>query len=93
MITKLFLSGFSNWDNPITYLCLLVLFVVFLSVPVLLQAKSILKEEGIEIIQVIFNNSFGGIFKWSSTHQTRVAILLIVIVLLGIIWALTAGVQ
>jgi hypothetical protein len=91
MISNIFLSGFFSLDNPILYLVLLVVLIIFLTVRIVIYANRILKEEGIEITHLIFENSFGGILKWSATHQTRVAILFFIILLLGIIWALSAG--
>lgn len=91
MISTIFLSGFASWDNPITYLALFVLLVVFLSARFLISANRILKQEGIEITDVIFKNNFGGLLKWSSAYPTRVSVILVLIVLLGIIWALTSG--
>lgn len=92
MLSTVFLSGFSNWDNPVTYLTLLVLFVVFLSARIVVFANKVLKQEGIEITHVVFKNNFGGILKWSSAHPRAVSLILIIIALLGIIWALTSGI-
>lgn len=92
MLSTVFLSGFSNWDNPVTYLTLLVLFVVFLSARIVVFANKVLKQEGIEITHVVFKNNFGGILKWSSAHPRTVSLILIIIALLGIIWALTSGI-
>lgn len=92
MISTIFLSGFASWDNPVTYLAILVILVLFLSARFLISANRILKQEGIEMTNVILKYNFGGILKWSSAHPKRVSVILLIIVLIGIILALTSGV-
>lgn len=80
-----------NWNNPLNYLFLLVFIVIFLSLGIILRANRILKKEEIKTTHFILNNNFGGLTKWLSTYQIHLGIQLFVLVLLGIICALTIG--
>ncbi len=91
MSCNILLSGFWGWENPMIYLILLVLLVVFISAQVIMYASRILREEGIGLTQAVCNSNFGGLLKWTSTHPGRVSALILLIVLIGIIWAISAG--
>lgn len=90
MNSNILLSGFWGWENPMIYLILLVLLVVFISAQVIMYASRILKEEGVELTQAVFNSNFGGLLKWTSTHPSRVSVIILFIAAIGIIWALSA---
>ncbi len=80
-----------DWTNPITYLFLVVLTVVFFSVHSILYANGVLKEEGIKTTNYILNVNFGSLFKSLTTYQTHLEIQIFVLVLLGILFFLTIG--
>lgn len=78
-----------NWNNPQTYFLLIflimVLFVIIRSIIFIITGYRILKKEGIPIKVNFLTVDFDGMLKWSSVHQTKVAIIGLMILLLGII--------
>lgn len=77
-----------GWNNPITYLFVFILLIIFLSVHTVQFASRVLKEEDIKTTHFMLNNNFGRLFKWLTTYQTHFGIQLFIIILLGIIGAL-----
>ncbi len=78
-----------GWNNPLSWLFLLVLIVVFFSVHIIINANMLLKEEGLQTNNFILNLNLSGLIKKRPAYQTHLVIQLFVLVLLTIIWVLT----
>lgn len=86
MLNHTILIEILNWNDPLTYLYLIVLLVGIASVNVILNASHFLKEAGMELKISIFN--FSSFLRWASTHERKLGIIMFVIILSGIIWAI-----
>lgn len=91
MSTNILLNDVLTWSNPLTYFFIMVLFVMLRSVRIIINANRILKDGGVELSYNLFGNRFANMFRWTSVHQTKTGVIMILIVLLGIIAALRFG--
>lgn len=85
------LSDMITWSNPLTYLFITILFVLFKSIRLVIHANQVLRESGIQLSYSLFGNPSGDLLKWTASHETKTGVILILIVILGIIIAITPG--
>lgn len=81
------LSATLNWSNPLTYIFLAALIVVFAGIMVIVKTNQYMKEAGITSGTSFFD--FDDILKWMSVNEKTTGVILFVIVLAGVILALT----
>jgi len=89
MLNNITLAGILNWNDPLTYLYLVVFLILIASIQVILSANHFIKEAGGELKISLFN--YSSFLKWASTHEIKLGIIMLFIVLSGVIWAIYFG--
>lgn len=92
MSSNVYLGDVLTLSSPLTYFFGVILLVILISVREIITTTRILKGEGIQLSYSLFGNPFANIFKWTSVHQTKTGVIMILIVLSGIIMAIRFGV-
>lgn len=85
MTNNLSLSEVLTWSSPLTYFFMLILFIALLSIRAIMNVNQIMRENGMQLS--LFGNYYSDCLKWTSKHETKTGILMLLIVLLGIICA------
>lgn len=85
------ISDMITWSNPLTYLFITILFVLFKSIRLVIHTNQVLRESGIQLSYSLFSNRSGNLLKWTALHETKTGVILILIVLLGIIVTIRFG--
>lgn len=91
MCNNIFLSGLLSWSSPLTYLFLTIVSIVFISIRVVVNANQFLKEHGGQLSFNLFSNRYNRFFKWTAMHQTQTGIVIMVVLVVGIMWAIKFG--
>lgn len=81
------LLGTLTLSNPLTYFILFVIAMIVISVQVLSEANRVLKEEGVVVEKGALGASVSRMLKWSSAHETKVGIVIFLVLAAGVILA------
>ncbi|MBL7892743.1 MAG: hypothetical protein JNL63_08935 [Bacteroidia bacterium] len=91
MANTISLSDMITWSNPLTYLFITILFVLFKSIRLVIHANHVLREGGIQLSYNLFGNRSGNLLKWTAMHETKTGVIMILVVILGVIIAISSG--